>query len=115
ELAGAGADVIDVGGESTRPGAEPVDETEELRRVLPVVEQLVSVAGLVVSIDTTKSGVAAAALDAGARIVNDVSAGLADAAMIGIVAGAHAGYVAMHRQAEPRTMQDAPRYDDVVE
>jgi dihydropteroate synthase len=115
ELAEAGADVIDVGGESTRPGAEPVSEAEELRRVLPVVEQLASVADLVVSIDTTKAGVAAAALEAGAKVVNDVSAGRDDAAMLGMVAGSRAGYVVMHRLGDARTMQDDPSYDDVVE
>jgi len=102
-----GADVIDVGGESTRPGAEPVAPAEELRRVLPVVEAL---AGHVrVSIDTRHARVAEAAIDAGATLVNDVSASLAATAAAG-----NAGWVAMHMQGDPRTMQDAPAYDDVV-
>ncbi len=102
-----GADVIDVGGESTRPGAEPVPVDEELRRVLPVVEAL---AGHVrVSIDTRKAEVAEAAIEAGASLVNDVSASLAPVAAAG-----GAGWVAMHMQGDPRTMQQAPAYDDVV-
>jgi dihydropteroate synthase len=112
-LAAAGADLLDVGGESTRPGAEPVGAEEELRRVLPVVEALAARSGVPVSIDTSKAAVAAAALDAGARIVNDVAAG-GDAEMFGIVAGAGAGLVVMHMLGEPRTMQDDPQYDDVV-
>ena len=102
-----GADVIDVGGESTRPGAEPVPVDEELRRVLPVVDAL---AGHVrVSIDTRKAEVAEAAIEAGATLVNDVSASLAPVAAAGGV-----GWVAMHMQGDPRTMQHAPTYDDVV-
>ncbi len=106
-LAAEGADVVDVGGESTRPGAAPVDEAEELRRVVPVVEALAP--HVRVSIDTTKAGVAAAALEAGATLVNDVSASLHD-----VAAAAGAGWVAMHRQGDPRSMQVAPAYDDVV-
>ena len=113
-LVEAGADLLDVGGESTRPGADPVDAAEERRRVLPVIEALVAQAGVPVSVDTTKASVAAAALDAGARIVNDVSAGRLDAELLAVVAQHGAGYVAMHMQGEPRTMQDAPHYDDVV-
>jgi dihydropteroate synthase len=113
-LAAAGAALLDVGGESTRPGAEPVDADEECRRVLPVVRALAARAGVPVSIDTTKAAVAAAALEAGAAVVNDVSAGTADAAMLPLVADAGAGYVAMHMRGTPRTMQDDPRYDDVV-
>jgi len=112
-LATAGADVLDVGGESTRPGAEPVGEDEELRRVLPVVTRLAAEAGVPVSIDTSKAGVAAAALDAGATIVNDVAAG-ADPAMFAAVAAAGGGLVVMHMLGEPRTMQQHPHYDDVV-
>ncbi len=115
ELVEAGADVLDVGGESTRPGAEPVPATEERSRVLPVVRALAADAGVPVSIDTTKADVAAAALDAGAEIVNDVSAGRFDPAVLEVVAGAGAGYVLMHMQGEPATMQSEPRYDDVVE
>jgi dihydropteroate synthase len=113
-LVDAGADLLDVGGESTRPGADPVDGAEELRRVLPVVDALVAQAGVPISIDTTKASVADAALAAGARIVNDVSAARFDPDVLGVVAQHHAGYVAMHMQGEPRTMQDAPHYDDVV-
>jgi dihydropteroate synthase len=112
-LVAAGADVLDVGGESTRPGALPVGEDEELRRVLPVVERLAVEAGVPVSIDTGKATVAAAALDAGATIVNDVTAG-ADRAMFGAAADGDAGLVLMHMKGEPRTMQRDPHYDDVV-
>ena len=112
-LVAAGADVLDVGGESTRPGAEPVGEDEELRRVLPVVRRLAAEAGVPVSIDTSKAGVAATALDAGATVVNDVTAG-ADPEMFAAVAAAGAGLVVMHMRGEPRTMQQDPHYDDVV-
>jgi dihydropteroate synthase len=112
-LVAAGADLLDVGGESTRPGADPVGEVEELRRVLPVVERLAAEAGVPVSIDTSKAAVAAAALAAGARVVNDVAAG-GDAEMFGAVAEAGAGLVVMHMLGEPRTMQHDPHYDDVV-
>jgi len=102
-----GADVVDVGGESSRPGAEPVPEAEELRRVVPVVEALAP--DVRVSVDTVKPAVAEAAVAAGATLVNDVSATLAPvAARLGV------GYVVMHRQGTPATMQLAPRYDDVV-
>jgi dihydropteroate synthase len=107
EMASQGADVVDVGGESTRPGARPVDEREELRRVLPVVEELAR--HVRVSIDTTKASVAEAALAAGATLVNDVSARLWP-----VAAEAGAGWVAMHMRGTPLTMQDDPRYDDVV-
>jgi dihydropteroate synthase len=107
ELAAAGAAVVDVGGESTRPGAEPVAEAEELRRVVPVVEALAPRTR--VSIDTRKAAVAEAAIAAGATLVNDVSASLHEVAAAGGV-----GWVAMHMRGDPRTMQDAPRYDDVV-
>jgi dihydropteroate synthase len=107
-LAADGADWVDVGGESTRPGAEPVPEAEELRRVVPVVEALAD-AGLRVSIDTRKASVARAAVAAGATLVNDVSASLGEvAAELGVA------WAAMHAQGEPATMQDAPSYDDVV-
>jgi dihydropteroate synthase len=108
EMAAAGADIVDVGGESTRPGAEPVDEAEELRRVVPVVEALA--ASMAVSVDTVKPAVAAAAVRAGAVLINDVSASLWPvAADLGV------GWVAMHRQGTPRDMQVDPRYGDVVE
>jgi dihydropteroate synthase len=112
ELAAAGADLIDVGGESTRPGAEPVDEAVELERVMPVVEALAG--ALPLSIDTSKAAVARAALAAGASFVNDVTALRGDAAMPGVVADADADVCLVHMQGEPRSMQDDPRYDDVV-
>ena len=112
ELIAEGADIIDVGGESTRPGAEPVDEVSELARVIGVVERLAS-AGAVVSIDTMKPRVAHAAVDAGASIVNDVG-GLRDPDMRSFVAESGAGVVVMHMQGEPRTMQHDPRYTEVV-
>jgi len=113
-LVEAGADLLDVGGESTRPGADPVDDVEERRRVLPVIEALAVQVGVPVSVDTAKASVADAALGAGARIVNDVSAGRNDPDLLGVVAHHGAGYIAMHMQGEPRTMQDAPHYGDVV-
>ncbi|MDQ6852472.1 MAG: dihydropteroate synthase [Actinomycetota bacterium] len=113
-LAAQGADVLDVGGESTRPGAAPVTARQELARVLPVIEGLTTAASVPVSIDTTKAAVARAALEAGATIVNDVSAGRLDPDILGVTAAAGAGFVAMHMQGEPRTMQLDPRYDDVV-
>ncbi len=112
-LVGEGADIVDVGGESTRPGAAPVDEEEERRRVLPVVEGLVG-AGAVVSVDTAKLEVARAALDAGSGYVNDVTAFRAAPGMAELVAGRGATCCLMHMRGEPRTMQDDPRYEDVV-
>jgi dihydropteroate synthase len=112
-LADEGAGVLDVGGESTRPGAAPVAAEEELERVLPVVEALAA-SGRRVSIDTTKHEVAEAALSAGATIVNDVSAFRFSPAMAGLVADARAECCLMHMLGEPRTMQLDPRYDDVV-
>lgn len=112
-LARSGADIIDVGGESTRPGAARTGAAEELRRVLPVVREL-SAAGLTVTIDTTRSRVAEAALAAGAAGVNDVSGGLADPAMARLVAGAHVPYVAMHWRGPSRDMQQRAAYTDVV-
>ncbi len=108
-----GAAILDVGGESTRPGAEEVDEAEELRRVEPVVRALAGDA--TVSIDTSKLAVAAAALDAGASIVNDVTAFKRDPEMAGLCAERGVGVVLMHMPGNPRTMQDDPRYDDVVD
>jgi dihydropteroate synthase len=113
-LAADGAAVLDVGGESTRPGAAPVSAADEAARVLPVVRALASETRVPISIDTTKATVAAAAIDAGATIVNDVSAGRHDPGILTLVADAGAGYVAMHMQGEPRTMQRDPRYDDVL-
>jgi dihydropteroate synthase len=102
-----GADVVDVGGESTRPGSAPVDEAEERRRVVPVIEALAP--SVRVSVDTRSAAVAEAAVAAGATLVNDVSASLWP-----VAAEAGVGWVAMHMQGEPATMQRAPRYDDVV-
>lgn len=109
-----GAEIIDIGGESTRPGAQPVAVDEELRRVVPVVVALRKEWTGLISIDTSKAAVAAAALEAGADIVNDVSGLLADPRMPAVCAAARCGVVVMHAQGEPRTMQVAPRYDDVV-
>lgn len=106
-LVAEGADVVDVGGESTRPGADEVDEAEELRRVVPVVRGLAP--HVRVSVDTTKARVAEAAVEAGATIVNDVSSQLAH-----VAAATGAGYVAMHMKGTPRTMQQEAMYDDVV-
>lgn len=107
-----GADILDVGGESTRPRSAPVSATEELARVIPVVAEL-SAAGAVVSVDTSKPQVARAAIEAGAQIVNDIT-GLRDPAMIDVVAETGVGIVIMHMQGTPQTMQDDPRYVDVV-
>ena len=104
-----GADILDIGGESTRPGATPVDEAEELRRVLPVIEALAPAIPL--SVDTMKPAVARAALKAGAVIVNDVAS---HSDMCEAIAEARAGYVLMHMQGTPQTMQDHPRYENVV-
>jgi dihydropteroate synthase len=114
ELAAEGAAILDIGGESTRPGAQPVGADEEMRRVVPVVDGLRD-AGAQVSIDTTKRVVAEAALAAGATLVNDVSALRFDPELAGLVAGAGCDVCLMHMLGEPRTMQDDPRYDDVVD
>jgi dihydropteroate synthase len=110
-LLAEGADVVDVGGESTRPGAAPVDESEELRRVVPVLAVL---AGAPLSIDTSKAAVARRALEAGVEMVNDVTALRGDPALVDVVAEHDAYLCLMHMQGEPRSMQAAPRYDDVV-
>jgi len=114
ELAAEGADALDVGGESTRPGSEPVPEAEELRRVVPVVAALRKQTGCLLSVDTTKSAVARAALDAGADIVNDTSALRFDPAMAGEVARSGAAVILMHMKGTPLTMQLSPRYDDLL-
>ena len=113
ELADAGADVLDVGGESTRPGAARVDPDEELRRVIPVIRELAS-RGLRVSVDTMRAATAAAAVEAGAEIINDVSAGLADEAMARIAAETGAQYVAMHWRGHSDRMDELTEYDDVA-
>jgi dihydropteroate synthase len=109
-----GADWIDIGGESTRPGSDPVSAEEELRRVLPVLQALDGTLGVPISIDTMKAEVAERALAAGATIVNDISALTADPRMAEVVAAANAGLVLMHMKGTPKTMQQAPDYDDVV-
>jgi dihydropteroate synthase len=109
-----GADIIDIGGESTRPGSDPVTVEEELDRVIPVIQGLAAASDAAISIDTTKSDVARAAVEAGATLVNDISAGTADPAMLPFVARSGAAYVAMHMRGTPKTMQEGPRYSDVV-
>jgi dihydropteroate synthase len=113
EMIAAGADLIDVGGESTRPGAEPVAAEEQIRRVVPVIRQIAQLP-VVFSIDTTKSSVAEAALDAGAAMVNDISAARDDAAMLPLVARRRVPVILMHMQGTPQTMQQNPTYGDVM-
>jgi dihydropteroate synthase len=113
-MVAAGADVIDIGGESTRPGASPVSEAEQIARVVPVITAITREMRIAVSIDTTRAAVAAAALDAGACLVNDISAGRDDPALLPLIANRHVPIVLMHMQQTPATMQDNPRYSDVV-
>ena len=113
-LAEEGADILDIGGESTRPSATPVDESVELSRVIPVIEKLAGQTQAALSIDTQKPTVAQAAVKAGAVIINDIAANREDEAMWQLVAETGAGYVAMHMQGTPQTMQEAPQYDNVV-
>lgn len=113
-LAEQGAEILDIGGESTRPHAPPVSEAEELRRVLPVIEQVAGRVSALISIDTMKPRVAWAALRAGASIVNDVAANREEQSMWQVVAEAGAGYVCLHMQGTPQTMQRNPVYADVV-
>lgn len=115
ELAVQGADILDIGGESTRPGSQPVSEAEELQRVVPVIKSLAAQTKIPISVDTTKPAVARAALDAGASIINDVAAATRkDFEMWRLAADARAGYVLMHAQGTPDTMQLNPTYQDVV-
>jgi dihydropteroate synthase len=114
QLADEGAEIIDVGGESTRPGAEPISAEEELRRVIPVITKLRATTTAMISIDTSKASVARAGLDAGAVILNDVTGGRGDPAMMPLAAEQKAAIILMHMQGTPRTMQLAPHYDDVV-
>ena len=109
-----GAEILDIGGESTRPAADAVSEEEELRRVIPAIRGIRKASDVLISIDTSKAGVAQAALDEGADIVNDISGLRADPQMPHVVARARAGAVIMHMQGTPRTMQCSPQYDDVV-
>ena len=116
KLVAQGADLLDIGGESTRPGAEPISETEELRRIIPVIERLAPQIKIPISVDTSKPAVARAALEAGASIINDVgTATRTDFVMWKIVDEYQAGYVVMHTQGSPRTMQNNPVYNDVVQ
>ncbi len=110
-----GADIIDIGGESTRPGAVKVDAAEELDRIAPVIEALVAETDAVISVDTSKSAVARRTLELGAHIINDVSALSADADMAETVAEFNAGVVLMHMQGTPQTMQNNPCYDNIME
>ena len=112
EMVAQGADWIDIGGESTRPGSDPVEAREQIRRVLPVISALRGV-GAVLSIDTTRAAVAEAALEAGARVINDITAGTDDEQMLSVMRRAEA-VVLMHMLGSPRTMQQDPRYGDVV-
>jgi len=114
KMAAEGADIIDVGGESTRPGAEPVAAGEELRRVIPVIEKLRTKIDVPISIDTSKSEVARAAIQAGASIVNDVTGGRGDKEMLPLIAETNSALIIMHMQGTPRTMQNQPLYSDVV-
>src|SRR4051794_29024364 len=113
-LVAEGADLLDVGGESTRPGSQPVPAEEQLRRVLPVVRGLAARAGLPVSVDTTLAAVAGPCLDAGAAVINDVTGLRGDPGMPALAAQTGAGVIVMHMQGTPATMQVAPKYDDVV-
>ncbi len=113
-LTEAGADILDIGGESTRPGSEPVSAEEEMRRVAPVIESLGPDWPTPISIDTSKASVARAALAAGAEIINDVTGLEGDPAMLELARDSGAGVCAMHMRGKPRTMQDDPRYDDVA-
>jgi dihydropteroate synthase len=114
QIAAEGAQIVDVGGESTRPGAEPVSHEEELRRVIPVIEKLRDKIDVPISIDTSKSKVAEAAVAAGACIVNDVTGGRGDKEMMPLIAKRKVALIIMHMQGEPRTMQIAPRYVEVL-
>jgi dihydropteroate synthase len=114
QMVAEGAQIIDVGGESTRPGAEAISAEEELARVIPVIQQLHGSVSAFVSIDTAKATVARAALAAGASIINDVTGGRADPQMMALAAETGAAFIIMHMQGTPRTMQAAPHYEDVV-
>jgi dihydropteroate synthase len=113
-MAAAGAHIIDIGGESTRPRAEAVSAEDEIARVLPVIAKLRDSVSSFISIDTSKAAVARAALDAGASIINDVTGGRADPGMMPLAAQSGAAFIVMHMQGTPRTMQAAPHYEDVV-
>ena len=114
KMAADGADIVDVGGESTRPGAEAIAADEELRRVIPVIEKLRAKTDVPISIDTSKTEVALAAIQAGASIVNDVTGGRGDEGMLPLIAETKSALIIMHMQGTPRTMQKQPRYNEVV-
>jgi dihydropteroate synthase len=114
QLVADGADLLDIGGESTRPYSDPISADEELRRVLPVFEKLAAEVRIPISIDTSKSAVARAAIEAGAEIINDITGLTGDPAMIDLAVESGVGVCAMHMQGTPRTMQDNPTYSDVV-
>ena len=113
-MAAEGAHIIDVGGESTRPGSEPVAAEEEMRRAIPVIEKLRQKIDLPISIDTSKSEVARGAIEAGASIVNDITGGRGDERMLPLIADTKSAFIIMHMQGTPRTMQIQPRYTDVA-
>jgi dihydropteroate synthase len=115
QMVADGADIVDVGGESTRPGAEGVNVDEEIRRVVPVIEALAAETDVVISVDTMKAPVADKAIACGAHIINDVTALTHDPAMVDVARDTGAGVVLMHMRGSPRTMQDDPHYDDVTE
>ena len=114
QMAGEGAQIIDVGGESTRPGAKPISAEEESNRILPVIEKLRAQTDVFISVDTSKAAVASAALDAGASIVNDVTGGRGDVEMMPLIGRRAAAFIIVHMQGTPQTMQIAPRYVDVI-
>ena len=114
EMTGEGADIVDIGGESTRPGAASVSGSDERERVVPIIESLRAQSDVAISIDTSKATVAKAALDAGADIVNDVTGLTGDARMMELISESDCGVVVMHMKGDPRTMQTDPHYDDVV-
>src|SRR5882762_375203 len=114
EMIAAGADIIDIGGESTRPGSAFVSEAEELQRVIPVIKRLTTETSIPISVDTTKSSVARAALEAGAEIINDISALRFDPAIADEVVKANAGLVLMHSRGTPKTMQMLPPVEDIM-
>lgn len=110
----AGADIIDIGGESTRPGAQSITAEDELDRVIPIISEISSLEDILISIDTQKSIIAREALNHGAHIVNDISAGTYDSGMFKLIADSQAGYVMMHMQGRPETMQKSPSYDNII-
>ncbi|HEX3420822.1 MAG TPA: dihydropteroate synthase [Candidatus Udaeobacter sp.] len=114
QMAAEGAHILDIGGESTRPGSEPVSIHEELRRVIPVIQNLRRKLDIPISVDTWKADVARAAIEAGASIVNDVTGGRGDEQMLSLVAETKSAFIIMHMQGTPRTMQIQPRYTDVI-